>query len=108
MAKKTQLKAKKIAEDFVKYIRDECSININQAYLFGSYAKNKQHKDSDIDVCIISDDFEKVDGISFLADKRRDEDVMNGIEPIGIATGDFVKFNPIASEVKKYGISVVD
>lgn len=32
-------------------------INIRKAYLFGSYARNRQHEWSDIDIALIADDF---------------------------------------------------
>lgn len=32
-------------------------VNIRRAYLFGSFAKNRQHEWSDIDIALIADDF---------------------------------------------------
>lgn len=32
--------------------------NISEVILFGSYAKGKEHADSDIDIAIVSEDFE--------------------------------------------------
>lgn len=36
-------------------------INIQKAFLFGSYAKNTQHKWSDIDLALVSDQFSGMD-----------------------------------------------
>ncbi len=106
--KLSQKKAKSVALDFVNYIKNKHGLKIEKAYLFGSYAKNKQHDWSDIDVCIVSNDFKskKWDAIGYLAHKKRDIDVKYGIEALGILPEDFVEFNPIANEVMKYGIEL--
>jgi predicted nucleotidyltransferase len=36
---------------------NESGINLKRVILFGSYAKNKQHKWSDIDVALVADEF---------------------------------------------------
>lgn len=43
-------------EKIIAEIRNS-GINIKQAFLFGSYAKNKQHKWSDVDLALVSDQF---------------------------------------------------
>jgi len=35
-------------------------INLDKVILFGSYARNKQNENSDVDLLIISDDFENI------------------------------------------------
>ena len=41
------------AKKFVLQLKND-GINVDSAFLFGSYAKGTQHKYSDIDVCIVS------------------------------------------------------
>ncbi|MCL6612428.1 MAG: nucleotidyltransferase domain-containing protein [Peptococcaceae bacterium] len=45
-------------KDFVKLLREK-NIRVEQVILFGSHAAGKAHKDSDIDVAIISPDLGK-------------------------------------------------
>ncbi len=78
---------------------------IDKVYLYGSYAKNTNREESDIDVAIVVD---KIEGDFFsinplLWKLRRQID--DRIEPILIARGfddaDFI------GEIEKYGIEIV-
>ena len=51
-----QSTALKIAHNYLQAIR-AAGVNIRRAYLFGSFAKNRQHEWSDIDIALIADDF---------------------------------------------------
>lgn len=95
---------KQFAQEYVNYLEKEHHLPIKQAYLFGSYAKGKQRKWSDIDVCIISKKFKRIDPLVYLWTRRRDIDIDRGIEPYGIHPENFVDENPIAYEVKKHGV----
>ena len=97
---------KKVAKDYVEKVKN-AGITIEATYLFGSFAKGKTHKDSDIDICIVSSSFEKdyfdeetkIRMISLGSDIR--------IEPIAYnPTNLNNKFNSFAQEIKKYGISL--
>ncbi|NMC86882.1 MAG: nucleotidyltransferase domain-containing protein [Candidatus Moranbacteria bacterium] len=80
---------------------------IENAYLFGSYAKGKSTDDSDIDLALI---FTRLD------DSRRFEiqvqlmllaaQIDSRIEPHPISLEDFNSGNPFVSEIKKTGIEV--
>lgn len=48
--------ALKIASNYLKAVR-ATGVNVRSAYLFGSYALNRQHEWSDIDIALIADDF---------------------------------------------------
>ncbi|NOU45840.1 MAG: nucleotidyltransferase domain-containing protein [Bacteroidales bacterium] len=79
------------------------SMDIKKAYLFGSYAKENQHIDSDIDIAIVlgkMDDFFSVQ--MQLMRLRRLIDLR--IEPHPIWEGDFNIQNPFAYEIEKTGI----
>ena len=46
----------KSIEEFIKSVKED-NIKIEKVILFGSYAKGTYHKDSDIDLAIVSSDF---------------------------------------------------
>jgi predicted nucleotidyltransferase len=80
---------------------------IERVLLFGSHAKKKARRWSDIDVCIISPQFrDRCHAIDYLWKKRRDEDVEHGIEPVGFHPKDFIDEDPLAWEIKTTGIEI--
>jgi uncharacterized protein len=78
---------------------------IENAIIFGSYAKGNQHHDSDIDLAII---FKSVDDIIDLQVEllkmRTEEDLL--IEPHPFSKEDFKTSNPVVSEILKTGIEI--
>ncbi len=85
-------------KDYLKELKKH-NISIEKAFIFGSYAKGNSRPDSDIDIAIISNDFE---GIRFcdrdkLIPLRRRIDVR--IEPIPFRPEDFNNDDPLAAEV---------
>lgn len=93
-----------IAQKYIDTVRNS-GVSIAGAYLFGSYAKGNPHKDSDIDICIVSDNFsddyiKEVVSLKVLATK-----VDSRIEPIPFSPSDLEnKYSSLAFEIKKYGI----
>ncbi len=91
---------KKYIEKISKYYRIESII------LFGSYAKGTENDDSDIDIAIISSDFNdiiedgaKLIGLTWKIDTR--------IEPHPITTEDYEKIStPFVKEILDTGIKV--
>ena len=91
---------KKYIEKISQYYKIEAII------LFGSYAKGTENEDSDIDIAIISSDFNdiiedgaKLIGLTWKIDTR--------IEPHPITTEDYKKVsNPFIREVVDTGIKV--
>ena len=76
-------------------------------YLFGSFAKNKAHEWSDIDVAVISDKLKKNwdKNENLLWHARMNVDTM--IQPIGFTIKDFQdECDPMAYEIKKTGIKI--
>lgn len=77
------------------------------AYLFGSFAKNKQKPDSDIDIALIidnlkdSDKFDVQVQLMLLASKFDSR-----IEPHPISKQDLISENPFIHEIKKTGIEI--
>ena len=80
---------------------------MERVFLFGSHAKGKARRWSDIDVCVISKKFhDRCHAIDYLWVRRRDEDVEMGIEPVGFNPKDFVDEDPLAWEIKRTGIEI--
>jgi len=75
---------------------------LSKAFLFGSYARDNQHEDSDIDLAIVIKNL--VDPFTAQIDLmklRRRFDLR--IEPHPFRESDFNSQNPTASEILKYG-----
>lgn len=95
-----------LAKKYLTEVR-RLGISINKAYLFGSYAKGKVWEGSDLDVCIISNDF----GKDYHGDKillnRAALKVNPQIEPVAYSPADFAnKYDSLADEVKRFGILI--
>lgn len=97
--------ALKAARRFVRAIQG-LGIRLEAAYLYGSYAKGYAHRDSDIDVALVSpdltgwvDDWEKMRPAVLEMDSR--------IEPVRFHPDSFVNNNPLAWEVKSTGIPLI-
>ena len=77
------------------------------AYLFGSFAINKQRPDSDIDIALIinnlkdSDKFDIQVQFMLLASKFDSR-----IEPHPLSKQDLISDNPFVHEIKKTGIEI--
>ena len=56
---KAGLEAKEIIEAYKEALRT-LGINVERVILYGSYSKGNQREDSDIDLIIISEDFQKM------------------------------------------------
>lgn len=105
MDKKTIInkKTKNIVLRFGRVV-EKCGIPIKKLVIFGSYAKGKSSKESDIDVCIVSPKFGKdsVEELQFLFKQTRKVDVR--IEPYPISWEEYKKTaSPIIFEIKKFG-----
>ena len=102
----SNIKAKKIVKKYAEKLKEN-NYPFASIYLFGSYAKNKAHKWSDIDVAIVSDKMKRNrDKNRFLLwDLRMDVD--NRIEPHGFTVKDFQDINdPMVYEIRKTGIKI--
>ena len=90
-----------ILTSFLKAIpRDK--FTLSKAYLFGSYARNNQHEESDIDLAIVIKNL--TDSYSAqveLMKLRRNFDLR--IEPHPFSESDFSAQNPLVFEILKYG-----
>jgi len=92
-------------KEFLVKVSNE-GINITAAYIYGSYAKNTEHKWSDIDVAVISPDFIKGRFEEGVRLAKISKYVDSRIEPMPFSLETFVNDNPLAWEIKKDGIPV--
>ncbi len=94
-----------IVNKYVSFLVEEQKLNLEQVYLFGSYAKNKQTEDSDIDVAIVFHHLpNRLDMQLNLMKWRRNFDL--SIEPHPFDTIDFNKNNPFAYEIITTGMNL--
>jgi len=108
MSKTRKRKIKKIqdiARQYVNYLEDN-DFPVQKAYLFGSYARGDFHKESDIDIAIISKKFitDWNDNENYLWQIRRK--INPYIEPVGFAPKNFTMADPLVYEIKKDGIRI--
>ena len=93
----------KIIKKYISVIRAN-GYNVDSVYLFGSYAKGKQHSESDIDLAVV---LNKVDNYFDtqveLMKLRRQVNIY--IEPHPIAKKDF-KSHPLFKEIVNSGLKV--
>ena len=83
------------------------NIKISQAVLFGSYAKGTNHEYSDIDVAVVSDDFE---GIRFYDNQKLFDAKYNtsiDLELHPYRPEDFTEDNPFVKEILETGIRII-
>ena len=98
---------KDILKSINKYVEEiKKHYNIVAIILFGSYAKGTEHKDSDIDIAIVSEDFDDIyDSMADLMGMTWDIDAR--IEPHPIKKKDFDEVsNYFVKEIIDTGIKV--
>jgi len=102
----SKVEAKKVVKEYAEKLRRE-NYPFSAVYLFGSYAKGKSRKWSDIDVAVVSDKLKRNrDKNRFLLWHIRRE-VDSRIEPHGFTVKDFQDINdPMVYEIKKTGIKI--
>ena len=83
------------------------NISISQAILFGSYAKGTEKEFSDIDVAVVSEDFEGVRLFDNIKLCRTRVNTHVDIETHPYRPEDFTEDDPFVQEILKNGIRVV-
>lgn len=80
------------------------NIPVNSIYLFGSYAKGKQHKSSDIDFCVVSKIFGKNDFREMVLINQIAKRIAPQIEAFPIPEKELkTRTNPFIAEALKTG-----
>lgn len=103
----SKIESKKIIRRYAEKLKTE-NYPFSAIYLFGSHAKGKTHKWSDIDVAVVSKklkrNYDKNRFLLWYLGRKID----TRIEPYGFTPENFEdNANPIAYEIKKTGIRVV-
>lgn len=100
---------KRITSVIKKYIDSVAKQNpdLVAAYLFGSYAKNKEHDESDIDIAIVINHLNDVDKFDLQVQLMLLASQFDTrIEPHPISKLDLLSNNPFIAEIKKTGIEI--
>jgi uncharacterized protein len=86
---------------------EKSNITIDKLYLYGSYATGKNHLLSDIDIAVISDNFngERYIDYDYFIDAILKVDRL--IEPIPFRPEDFTEDNPFVKEILEHGIRII-
>ncbi|OPX30447.1 MAG: hypothetical protein B1H08_01750 [Candidatus Omnitrophica bacterium 4484_171] len=105
---KNKKELEKIKKILLKYksLLENHGFPVKKMILYGSYARGKFKKYSDIDVCIISNILsERRDYYeSYLWKKVLEVDPR--IEPVGYHPKEFKDIDPLVNEIKKEGIEI--
>ena len=102
---KIPVKIHRLLKKYLKELENN-NVPIRQAILFGSYATNSSNEWSDIDIVLVSDEFE---GIPF-KDRNKIRKITlrisSDLSPLPFKTEDFSSENPFVREILKHGIVV--
>lgn len=84
-------------------------ISVNKAYLFGSYSNNTATESSDIDIMIVSDNYDDSDDITIGKIWKLTRRINSKIEPYLIGINKFRDddSSPLITLVKTEGIEIV-
>jgi predicted nucleotidyltransferase len=94
-----------IVSKFISLVSDE--FPLKTAYLFGSYAKGNAKEYSDVDLAIVSDNFE---GSRFFDKKKLNKYILKtsiDLEIHPFKTEDFTEDNPFVKEILQTGLKLV-
>ncbi len=105
----TKTERTRVLQSARRFIRaaQKCGIRLQAAYLYGSYALDTAHADSDIDIAITSKDLtgDWLDDFCFLT--RIADNIDARIEVIPFLPQDSLNDNPLVSEIKTTGIPLI-
>jgi predicted nucleotidyltransferase len=92
-----------IASIYVKEVKSK--YDLKKAILFGSFAKESDNNDSDIDIALVFKNVGDIFDMQIeLMKLRRNVDLR--IEPHPFDEEDFDTYNPVAREILKHGIEI--
>lgn len=98
----------RIIKNYIAELRKN-GIQISKIFLFGSYAYGKPNKDSDIDLLIVSPQFDDLSKDEFTSKLWLATEAVDYIvEPIGIGEKAFIKrsFSPLLDLIRNKGIEI--
>ena len=103
--KKISPKVEKEIKEYINILKED-NLPVQKVILFGSYAKGKQNKWSDVDVCIVSPKFKDAFSALQYLWLKREKDYGLTIEPIGFNPKDFAESDSLIDEIKRTGIEI--
>jgi predicted nucleotidyltransferase len=100
--------------EVIKILKNYClllsssGIPVYKAFLYGSYSRNEATPDSDIDILIVSELFDKQNDMLKVRAWRLTDKINNKIEPyiIGLQKFETDNISPILQIIKKEGIEI--
>ncbi len=97
--------ALRICGEYLKRVRN-ANFDFSEAWLFGSYARDSQHENSDIDIAIVlrDSDIHTFETDVKLMVMREGEETI--IEPHAFSREEFDERVPIVSQIIKYGLRI--
>lgn len=104
-ARKTR-EAIDIAKSYVRELRKN-KIRVVRAYLYGSYANGTPHRDSDIDIVVVSPQFRKSRFEDSLRIAKLRYNIDLRISPLAYHPRDFIMDHVIPNEAMTHGIRIV-
>jgi predicted nucleotidyltransferase len=100
-------KTSKLVKDYISFVISK-NIELVKVYLFGSYAKHSETKDSDIDIALIIKDLKDEDKFDLQVRLMLFASKFDlRIEPHPISNSDFNSSNPFAYEIRKTGVEIL-
>lgn len=99
-------KVSSIIERFLEELKKN-NINIEQAVLFGSYAQGTFTTWSDIDIALVSSDFEGDRFKDRNKIRRIKLEISSDLEPIPYPPNEFTPADPFVKQILKTGINVM-
>lgn len=94
------------SKQFVAHLRAE-GMRVNGAYLFGSYATGHAHRDSDIDIAVVSQDLSGDWLDDYCRLTRIADDFDARMEVVSFCPRDFRDENPLVWQIKSTGIPLI-
>lgn len=95
-----------LVRNYIRKLHDD-NLPIQEVRIFGSRVRGEDHRDSDIDVCIVSPKFtSRMDAVRYLWSKRDRNEILQGLEPIGYSPKGFIDEDPLVWEIKQTGIII--
>ncbi len=96
-----KINAIELSAKYIKKLKDN-NIKVSDAWLFGSYAKEQQNENSDIDLAIVLDQKEKTfdTEVKLMVIRQGDETL---IEPHAFTVEEFNRSTPIVGQILDYG-----
>jgi len=96
----------KIVKKYLYFLKTEKNMDIEKAYLFGSYVKGNFNADSDIDIAIIMKNL--TDSFVMQVELMKlSGDFDTRIEPHPFDERDFNSDHPLAYEILKTGVKIM-